>query len=109
MLVEDIQDIIERKLMSIGKYELAKNIVAIATFKKIWYYFNKRCKMTYLFDNINSKNKEKLLLMLEANTLHFKKDSTILSVIYSFVFFLNFFGCYLKKIFNKLVIERFIC
>ena len=32
--------------------------------------------MTYLFDNINSKNKEKLLLMLEANTLHFKKDST---------------------------------
>lgn len=37
--------------------------------------------MTYLFDNINSKNKEKLLLMLEANTLHFKKDSTILSVI----------------------------
>ena len=37
--------------------------------------------MTYLFDNINSKNKEKLLLMLEANTLHFKKDSTILSLI----------------------------
>lgn len=37
--------------------------------------------MTYLFDNINSKNKEKLLLMIEANTLHFKKDSTILSVI----------------------------
>ena len=31
ILVEDIQDIIEMKLMSIGKYQLAKNILRIDT------------------------------------------------------------------------------
>ena len=31
ILVEDIQDIIEEKLMEIGKYQLAKNILHIVT------------------------------------------------------------------------------
>jgi len=35
--------------------------------------------MINLFDNINDKNKEKLLRLFEANTLLFKKDTTILS------------------------------
>lgn len=35
--------------------------------------------MKNLFDNISTKNKEKLLKNLEANTLHFKKNNKILS------------------------------
>lgn len=34
-----------------------------------------------IFDNINSKNKEKILKLLEANTYTFKKDISILSMI----------------------------
>lgn len=34
-----------------------------------------------IFDNINSKNQEKILKLLEANTYRFKKDSSILSTI----------------------------
>ena len=34
-----------------------------------------------IFDNINSKNQEKILKLLEANTHTFKKDSSILSMI----------------------------
>lgn len=37
--------------------------------------------MVNLFDNISEKNQEKLLRMLEANTLFFKKNATILSTI----------------------------
>lgn len=37
--------------------------------------------MVNLFDKISEKNKEKLLRMLEANTLLFKKNATILSTI----------------------------
>ncbi len=35
--------------------------------------------MKNLFDNISTKNKEKILKNLEANTLHFKKNNKILS------------------------------
>ena len=35
--------------------------------------------MNELFYNINPKEKEKILKFLEANTLHFKKNTTILS------------------------------
>lgn len=34
-----------------------------------------------IFDNINSKNQEKILKLLEANTYTFKKDNSILSMI----------------------------
>lgn len=37
--------------------------------------------MTYLFNQISSGNQEKLLRILEAETLNFKKDSPILSII----------------------------
>ena len=35
--------------------------------------------MNELFYNINPREKEKILKLLEANTLHFKKNTTILS------------------------------
>ena len=38
-------------------------------------------KMVNLFDNINEKNKEKLLKLLEADIFIFKKNTTILSTI----------------------------
>lgn len=37
--------------------------------------------MTNLFDSINTRNKEKLLKLLEAHTLHFQKNTSILSTI----------------------------
>lgn len=37
--------------------------------------------MTYIFDNINDRNKAKLLQFLEADTLHFKKDISIFPMI----------------------------
>ncbi len=43
--------------------------------------FKRGALMVNLFDKISEKNKEKLLRMLEANTLLFKKNATILSTI----------------------------
>ena len=43
--------------------------------------FTRGVLMVNLFHNISEKNQEKLLRMLEANTLFFKKNTTILSAI----------------------------